>query len=159
MRDAISNTLPIANPECNIVPNDRITVHVTRPAPGFFAKVFGINSVQVGATATAQTEGMSQAKYVAPIVVNKQHPLLAGAGCPCLDQKTTIPLGKAGAPGAFDLINLDGADSGPVRRFIIDNALMWLRDYHLDGLRLDAVHALVDSSVPHLLAELANVAR
>ena len=55
-----------------------------------------------------------------------------------------------------DLINLDAADSGPVRRFIIDNALMWLTDYHVDGLRLDAVHALQDASDPHLLAELSR---
>ena len=52
-------------------------------------------------------------------------------------------------------VNLDGPDSDTVRRFIIDNALMWLRDYHVDGLRLDAVHALVDSRATHLLAELA----
>jgi maltooligosyltrehalose trehalohydrolase len=51
-----------------------------------------------------------------------------------------------------DLINLA---EPPVRRFILDNAVMWLRDYHLDGLRLDAVHALVDHSTPHLLAELS----
>ena len=43
-----------------------------------------------------------------------------------------------------DLVNLDGAGSAEVRRFIIDNALIWLRDFHLDGLRLDAVHALQD---------------
>jgi maltooligosyltrehalose trehalohydrolase len=55
-----------------------------------------------------------------------------------------------------DLINLDGAESAPVRRFIIENALMWLTDYHLDGLRLDAVHALQDRSDPHLLSELAR---
>ena len=41
-------------------------------------------------------------------------------------------------------LNLDDADSDEVRRFIIDNALMWLRDFHVDGLRLDAVHALFD---------------
>ena len=52
-------------------------------------------------------------------------------------------------------VNLDGPDSDVVRRFIIDNALMWLRDYHVDGLRLDAVHALVDHRAQHLLAELA----
>ena len=39
---------------------------------------------------------------------------------------------------------------------MIDNALMWLRDHHVDGLRLDAVHALVDHSPPHILAELAE---
>ncbi|HEY2042062.1 MAG TPA: malto-oligosyltrehalose trehalohydrolase [Jatrophihabitans sp.] len=54
-----------------------------------------------------------------------------------------------------DLVNLDGASSAEVRRFIIDNALMWLDEFHIDGLRLDAVHALVDSSTPHLLAELS----
>jgi maltooligosyltrehalose trehalohydrolase len=53
-------------------------------------------------------------------------------------------------------LNLDGADSNPVRGFVIDNALGWLRDHHLDGLRLDAVHALADSSPTHLLAELVD---
>ncbi len=53
-------------------------------------------------------------------------------------------------------INLDGADSAPVRRFILDNALMWMRDYHVDGLRLDAVHALVDHHPEHLLSRMAT---
>ncbi len=52
-------------------------------------------------------------------------------------------------------LNLDGPDSGPVRRYVIDSALAWLRDYHADGLRLDAVHALVDLGATHLLEELA----
>lgn len=52
-------------------------------------------------------------------------------------------------------LNLDGPDSDEVRRYVLDNALGWLRDYHLDGLRLDAVHALVDRSATHLLEELA----
>ena len=43
-----------------------------------------------------------------------------------------------------------------MRRYIIDNALMWLRDYHVDGLRLDAVHALLDTAPSHLLEELAD---
>ena len=43
-------------------------------------------------------------------------------------------------------VNLDRAGSDEVRRFFIDNALMWLRDYHVDGLRLDAVHAIFDMS-------------
>jgi maltooligosyltrehalose trehalohydrolase len=47
-------------------------------------------------------------------------------------------------------------DEDEVRRYIIDNALMWLRDHHVDGLRLDAVHALRDSRSPHLLQELAE---
>ena len=53
-------------------------------------------------------------------------------------------------------VNLDGPDAGPVRRFVIDNALRWLRDFHIDALRLDAVHALIDDSPRHLLAELSD---
>jgi maltooligosyltrehalose trehalohydrolase len=53
-------------------------------------------------------------------------------------------------------LNLDGPDSDEVRRYVIDNALSWLRDFHVDGLRLDAVHALVDKSATHLLEELAS---
>jgi malto-oligosyltrehalose trehalohydrolase len=52
-------------------------------------------------------------------------------------------------------VNLDQAGSDQVREFIVDNAVMWLRDYHLDGLRLDAVHALADSRAVHLLEQLA----
>lgn len=54
-----------------------------------------------------------------------------------------------------DLVNLDQEGSAEVRRFILDNALMWLDDFHVDGLRLDAVHALQDSSEVHLLEEMA----
>ncbi|HEY7334161.1 MAG TPA: malto-oligosyltrehalose trehalohydrolase [Bryobacteraceae bacterium] len=53
-------------------------------------------------------------------------------------------------------MNLDGAGSMEVRRFLCDNALMWLRDYHFDGLRLDAIHAIFDSSAVHFLEELAS---
>lgn len=53
-------------------------------------------------------------------------------------------------------INIDGPDSDEVRRHIVDNALMWVRDYHVDGLRLDAVHAIVDISAVHLLEQLAD---
>ncbi|CCH33431.1 malto-oligosyltrehalose trehalohydrolase [Actinosynnema sp. NPDC047251] len=52
-------------------------------------------------------------------------------------------------------LNLDGADSDAVRRYVIDNALGWLRDFHVDGLRLDAVHALVDRGAVHVLEQLA----
>ncbi len=53
-------------------------------------------------------------------------------------------------------VNFDGPGSDEVRRFVIDNALMWLRDYHCDGLRLDAVHAIVDESAMHVLEALAG---
>ncbi len=54
-----------------------------------------------------------------------------------------------------DAVNLDGPGSDGMRRFICDNALMWLRDYHADGLRLDAVHAFIDTSAMHILEQLA----
>lgn len=54
-----------------------------------------------------------------------------------------------------DAVNLDDAQSHEVRRFFCDNAVMWLRDYHLDGLRLDAVHAFVDTSATHFLEQLS----
>jgi maltooligosyltrehalose trehalohydrolase len=58
-----------------------------------------------------------------------------------------------------DALNYDGPGSGEVRRFVIDNALCWLRDYHIDGLRLDAVHAIVDDSATHLLEQMAAEVR
>ena len=56
-------------------------------------------------------------------------------------------------------INFDGPHSRTVRDFFIHNALYWLEEYHFDGLRLDAVHAIVDDSDPHILAELAEAVR
>jgi maltooligosyltrehalose trehalohydrolase len=64
---------------------------------------------------------------------------------PYLHPERTSPWGPA--------VNLD---EPAVRRYVLDNACMWLREYHVDGLRLDAVHALVDPSPKHLLAELAE---
>ncbi len=68
---------------------------------------------------------------------------------PYLTKRYHTPWGAA--------VNLDGPGSDEVRRFFVDNALMWLRDYHLDGLRIDAVHAFVDLSAMHLLEQMARV--
>jgi len=54
-----------------------------------------------------------------------------------------------------DAVNLEGRGSDEVRRFFCDNALMWMRDFHIDGLRLDAVHAFVDRSAIHFLEQLS----
>jgi maltooligosyltrehalose trehalohydrolase len=62
------------------------------------------------------------------------------------------PYLKSGRNTWGELVNLE---EPAVRRFVIDNALMWLRDFHVDALRLDAVHALEDSSPVHALAELS----
>ncbi len=67
---------------------------------------------------------------------------------PYFTDKHHTPWGQA--------VNLDDEGSEHVRRFVVDNALRWFRDFHLDALRLDAVHALVDDSEQHLLAQLAD---
>lgn len=67
---------------------------------------------------------------------------------PYFTDRYSTPWGEA--------VNVDDAGSTEVRRFIIDNALMWLRDHHVDGLRLDAVHAIVDTSAVHLLEQLST---
>ena len=97
----------------DLLANDRITVHVTRDTPGFFAKVFGIDSVRVGGTATAQAKLMAQARYVAPIAVQNTQPMLAGPGCPCFGPgyQTTLPL-RSAAPGGFALVDLSRSGNG-----------------------------------------------
>ncbi len=67
---------------------------------------------------------------------------------PVLTARHETPWGRA--------LNLDGPSSRGVRDFILGNALHWLLEYHVDGLRLDATFALVDDSEPHLLAELSS---
>jgi maltooligosyltrehalose trehalohydrolase len=52
-------------------------------------------------------------------------------------------------------VNFESQGSDEVRRFFCDNALMWMRDFHIDGLRLDAVHEFVDRSAIHFLEQLA----
>ncbi len=71
----------------------------------------------------------------------------ANAFGPFLTDKYETPWGPA--------INLDDEGAAGVRRFFVDNALHWLREYHVDGLRLDATHALHDESETHFLAELS----
>lgn len=53
-------------------------------------------------------------------------------------------------------VNFDGEGSAGVRRFVVENALEWVTEFHIDALRLDAVHAIFDASSPHILQELAE---
>lgn len=57
-----------------------------------------------------------------------------------------------------DSVNLDGPGSDHVRRYILDNVAMWLRDFRVDGLRLDAVHALKDERAVHILEDFGALA-
>lgn len=70
------------------------------------------------------------------------------AFAPMFTEKHHTPWGQA--------INLDDSGSEGVRAMFIDNALHWLREYHIDGLRLDATHALIDDGPRHFLAELSE---
>jgi len=100
--------------------SDTIGVSKAQGAEGLFGKVLGVFSVTVHAHATALVGPPEDAQYVAPIAVRITHPDLTGAACGqqnitdpsqriCFGptNQTSLPLGKTGAPGAFDLINLD----------------------------------------------------
>lgn len=111
--------------ESRAVANDTVTVEVEREAPGVFAKLFGIDSVTVGAKATAQAGGLDAARWVAPIVVNIKHPDLNCGGSaskpvPCFGKATELNLdklhkpGSGDAAGSFGLINLDNSSGGNV---------------------------------------------
>jgi Flp pilus assembly protein TadG len=93
-------------------PSDTITVQASRPATTFFAKVFSFASFTVHGNATATAELPGQAQYVAPMVVSKDHPLLAGPGCPCFGQATSLPFDPMGAPGAFGMLDLANSGGG-----------------------------------------------
>jgi maltooligosyltrehalose trehalohydrolase len=67
---------------------------------------------------------------------------------PYFTEKYKTPWGRA--------LNYDDAESDQVRRFIVDNALYWITEYHVDALRLDAVHGIFDFSATHLLQEIAD---
>ncbi len=66
---------------------------------------------------------------------------------PYLTDRHTTPWGEA--------LNLDDRDSDPVRRWVLDNVAQWLGDFHVDGLRLDAVHELHDGRATHILEQMA----
>ncbi len=67
---------------------------------------------------------------------------------PYFTAKYHTPWGKA--------VNFDDAHSDGARNYFIENALYWFRDFHIDALRLDAVHAMLDLSAKHFLAELSE---
>jgi maltooligosyltrehalose trehalohydrolase len=70
---------------------------------------------------------------------------------PYFTETYRTPWGKA--------VNFDGPESDEVRRYFIDNALYWITEYHIDGLRLDAVHGIYDFGARHILAELADAVK
>ena len=124
-----------------LMTNDTIKVTLSRSAHGTFTKLFGVGSASVGSHATARASLMDEARYVAPIGVNLAHQKLKGSpSCPCFGagNLTTLPLGKTGAPGAFDVINVDSSHGGTGPSTLADwilhglDANMPLGDYYSD---------------------------
>ena len=67
---------------------------------------------------------------------------------PYFTTKYETPWGQA--------INFDGPDSDPVREWVLQSAESWIRDYNIDGLRLDAIHSIYDTSADHIVAEIVR---
>jgi Flp pilus assembly protein TadG len=88
-----------------------IRVRVERNAPGIFARIFGIDSVDVAAQATARVGTPSSVRWASPFAVDRKHPLLNCVPEPCWNTPTQLDLEKVG-PGAFRLINIDGSHGG-----------------------------------------------
>ena len=99
--------------------NDSITVEVREATPGFFAKVFGIKTVEVAARATARAARLGKARWAMPIVVNKDHPKLKCTPTPCFDESTVLDFyhlkdkggGKPGA-GSFGFVDFAPDSTG-----------------------------------------------
>lgn len=115
-----------------VTPHDTINVSLTAPAPGFFSKIFGIDSVTVGARASARTANLSAALQVAPIVVNVKHPNLDPDNCDgvCggdaeIDLANLHDPQSRDAAGSFGLINLDRDDSGSVGSQTLADWITW----------------------------------
>jgi hypothetical protein len=101
------------------VPNDTVSVRVEAPAPGFFSRLFGIHSVRVGAEAAARAGDPGEARYVAPIVVDEEHPALTCGPDPCFGTPTELEYrhlkedGSSDGAGSFGFINLIPGGSNP----------------------------------------------
>jgi maltooligosyltrehalose trehalohydrolase len=96
---------------------------------------------------TAHTYGLAVALDVVYNHLGPEGNYLSQFG-PYFTDRYRTPWGQA--------INFDGPESGPVRRFFIENALYWFKQYHIDILRLDAIHGIYDFGAFHFLAELEN---
>ena len=129
-----------------VLPGDTIQVHAKKPMPGFFSKLFGLNSVNVGAKAKARTGTMTSAKWAAPVAVDERHEKLQCKPTPCFGEQTTLDFEKVG-PGAFRLMNIDGSHGGTGPPDIGDwineglNAYMPLGWYYSDpGIKPNSSH-------------------
>lgn len=99
------------NPTIDFPAADRIRVEIRADAPGFFAKLFGVESVQVKGKATARSFSPNEARWAAPFGVDERTPELQCKPEPCFGDPVRLDLDKVG-PGGFRIINLDGSRGG-----------------------------------------------
>jgi hypothetical protein len=95
----------------SVVANDTVKVKAETTAPGFLSRLFGIDSLPVGAAAKARSGTLGTARYAAPIGVDVLHTDLQCKPLPCFGNPTTLELSKVG-PGSFRIINIDGSRGG-----------------------------------------------
>jgi maltooligosyltrehalose trehalohydrolase len=117
------------------------------------ASLFAVTEVYGGPDGLKRLVDACHARGVAvllDVVYNHFGPVgnYSGMFGPYMTEKHRTPWGHA--------VNFEDARSDEVRRFFCDNALMWMGDYHIDGLRLDAVHEFVDRSAVHFLEQLSS---
>jgi Flp pilus assembly protein TadG len=96
--------------------NDTIRVKAQKDDPGFFSKIFGLDSTTIHAQAKARTDSPLQARYVAPMVVSCNHPLIQncnGNNTPTFETQTTMDYDPMGAPGAYGMLNLSNGNGTP----------------------------------------------
>jgi Flp pilus assembly protein TadG len=96
--------------------NDTITVRAQKSDPGFFSKVFGLDSTVITAEAKARADSPLRARYVAPMVVSCNHPLIQncnGNHTPTFEKETAMDYDNMGAPGAYGMLNLSKGGGTP----------------------------------------------
>jgi hypothetical protein len=97
-----------------VLPNDTISVRARKTDPGFFSGVLGIASADIDARAKARVGPPAKSRYVAPMVVDCEHPLIHncnGDSTPDFQVPTTMDYDPMGAPGAFGMLNLGGGSN------------------------------------------------
>ncbi len=98
-------------------PNDTIRVRAKKNQPGIFSRILGVDSADLGASATARVDTPYAVRYVAPMVVSCNHPLIkkcnGSKNDPEFNKKTSMDFDPMGAPGAFGMLNLSGGSGTP----------------------------------------------
>ena len=99
-----------------VLSNDTISVRARKTDPGIFSSIFGIASADIDARAKARVGPPTKARYVAPMVVDCEHPLIHncdGDSMPDFGVNTTMDYDPMGAPGAYGMLNLQGGNGTP----------------------------------------------